>query len=196
MLIDKSYFYGNRQIPQLQEQTVIDTVNAFIESYEPVYMERLLGVALYNDLNTALESDPTLVAVENELYKNLRDGVTYVDKYTHTQKWKGLLFTTGATKNSPIADYTYFYLLRHLVSSTTGTGEKKTDSKNSTNHSVFFKQKEAWNRMAHLNRELLLYMQSSPTVYTSWIDPFTYQYKRQHSNWKDVYEMFNIITVL
>lgn len=91
MIIDASYFFGNLEIGQLDEQSVQDKLNLFIDQYEPEFMESVMGYASYKAFKAGLLEDPI-----EEKWTNLLSGAEYTDINGRLQSWKGIIRNTGA----------------------------------------------------------------------------------------------------
>ena len=101
-------------------------IESFIDRYEPEYLCKLLGEELYNDFLAFEEGDESEYSKEWDEFKSL--------------VVKG--------KNSPIANYVYFFMLRHANSTATFSGVK-VDGENlvSPQRKMIF----AWNDMVNQN---------------------------------------------
>jgi hypothetical protein len=174
-LIDHTYFFRERTIAQISEQSVSENVDAFIARYEPEIMTWLLGAALYSDFKAGLAAAPPTA----DKWVKLRDGVaSYVDAHGHSQAYFGIVDTVQ--KISLIADYVYFKLMSDTVTFSTGTGEKTADAENASPAPVRDKQIRAWNDMVDRCRGVRNYLIANPTVYDNYVDPVKNWQKRRH----------------
>lgn len=178
MIITWEYFFGERAVPQITQDEVQKSIAMFIAKYEPKLLECLLGHALYVELITGITpvavipaTNPVTYVPIEQKWLDLRDGCAYVDKYGNARRWVGLINAT--TKESLIANYVYYKYMGDLATSTTGAGERLTAAENSKMASPIVKQTRAWNEMVEWNKQLRLFLQSSPTVYESYGDPLT-----------------------
>jgi len=86
----------------------------------------------------------------------------------------------GSAKQSPIANYVFYFYSRNQATSATGTGEKQLSAQNAINASAISKQTEAWNQMVDWNRELYDFLEFHLTTYPEWDSCYTkeiYSYK-------------------
>lgn len=133
ILINEKYFKGEILIPNLISQGIgisdnicqanTKKLREFIEKYEPIFLSKLLGPALYHEF---------------------ADGIN-----TPQNKWKTLKETLAneTTHTSPIANYIYYWFIRNHTTTTTGIGETLSQANNSTIVSPEQKMVKAWNDM-------------------------------------------------
>ena len=143
MIIDSTYFVVGNFIPNLSEpdpnsQRTVD-IGHYINRAEEEVLSFALGRTMWEDLRKYTDN-PLLEMPQN--YKDLLDGVHYtiegVDCY-----WMGL--RDDITKESLLADYTYYiYFMDHL-SLTTESGEVAMDSKVGGRTSMHSKLTKAYN---------------------------------------------------
>lgn len=137
MIIDSTYFINEIFIAGQANSVDVNSsrskLSGFIAKYESRYLTEILGKDLYSDFKAGLESDPV------------------------PQKWIDLrdALANDATKESPIANYVYYWFLRSQTTTTTGIGETKQLSENADRASSIDKQVRAWNEMVDLNFEVL-----------------------------------------
>ena len=162
MIIDKTYFIGEINIPGLQSTDVQAKLNVFINKYESEYLELALGYSFAKLFAAGLAADtpPTK-------WTDLKDGAEYENADGITKKWKGL---SNSMKNSPIANYVYYWHTRDNATYTAPMGEVKGKSENSVSTSGAIKQMRAYNAMVDMTRSLheflLCKKASSVLVYT------------------------------
>lgn len=145
-LIDASYFVNELDIPG-QSNTVDSTgsaLSSFIVKYETRYLKELLGLELYAEFQAGLLVDPI------------------------EQKWIDLrnALRNETTKESPIANYVYYWWMRNNVSHTASIGEVVPVAENSQRTSPVGKMVRAWNEMVNLNREIVPTMDANYLSYT------------------------------
>ena len=157
MIIDITYFFEDIQIGQLSEQSVQDKVILLIQQTEPKILKGLLGYETYK-----------LLMAENpeSRFVDLKNGIEYTDKNGLLKKWEGLAQPT--LKISLIACYVYYKYQRNQVTTTSGTGEGKTQTQNAIPISAMDKMASAWNKMVSLNKELYCFLNAKKDVYTEW----------------------------
>lgn len=97
MLIDKSYFVGDLDIPNTGDLPVSERVTWFIQKYEPMFLEKLLGYHLYKPFIAGLSVTPP--AVPEQRFIDILYGKEYTDISGIPRKWKGLIVTDSPTLN-------------------------------------------------------------------------------------------------
>jgi hypothetical protein len=158
-IVDKTYFFGEILIGQLSELAVQDKVANFIDMYEPEFLEGILGYVSYKNF---------LLTPPDQKWLDLLNGKEYVDEYGVTRNWKGLKFTTGTIKQSPIAFYIYYWYQRSQLTNTAGVGEVKAHSENGYTASPKYKMVNAWNKMVDSVIELYSFMRANQLIYSDW----------------------------
>jgi hypothetical protein len=147
-IINISFFYGQLEIAQITELSVQATLNRYIDTLEQDFLKDLFGYGL-SKLFLAGYSTPGI-------YKDLLDGVEYVNRFGQQDKFKGLVFKDGEgeKKRSMIANFIYYHYLRQETTFTSGSGEKEIATQNAVNASNRMKQTRAWNEMVKWVKEL------------------------------------------
>ena len=158
MIIDITYFFGDILIGQLSEQSVQDKVNLFINQYEPEILKGLLGYETYKLMSAT---------TPEERFNELKNGAEFTDEKGLLRKWEGLARTD---KVSLIAYYIYYWYQRSQITTTSGTGEGKTQTQNAIPISAMDKMASAWNKMVSLNKDLYCFLNAKKDVYTEWYD--------------------------
>lgn len=90
-IVKNTDFVGRFRLSQ-NDQIATD-LNNYISELEPVICENLLGAWLYNELMADLDTDEeseTFGEFQTQKYKDLVNGVTWVDSCNVTQNLKGL----------------------------------------------------------------------------------------------------------
>lgn len=98
MIIDSSYFSGPLTLAQLGQQTVVESLDNYIQQYEPEYLERVLGYELSKSFIAGLQA-----AEIEQKWMDLLNGAEFT-YYGKLHKWPGL---AGVTDVGNI-----YYLLR------------------------------------------------------------------------------------
>lgn len=146
-LIDVSYFVGEIFIPGLEN--TVDSTNSqilgFIKKYEAKYLKDLLGETLYSEFVAGMSVEPI------------------------EQKWIDLAdkLRDAETKESPIANYVYYWWKRNEVTDSVGIGEVKPQAENASPASAVHKMVRAWNEMVDWNYTFNSWIGSNLTVYPS-----------------------------
>lgn len=97
MLIDKSYFVGDLDIPNTGDLPVSERLTWFIQKYEPMFLEKLLGYPLYKVFIAGLNVTPP--ATPDQRFIDILYGKEYTDLNGLLRKWKGLIVTDSPTLN-------------------------------------------------------------------------------------------------
>lgn len=164
-LIDTSYFFGDLNIGQKSE--VAGSLSEFILEYEDRLLNDLFGYAFKKVYDTG-------IGASTEKYVAIRDGKEYTNRSGQLAKWRGLKYTIGTVKKSPIANYVYWHWMQNEASSTTGTGEVKLNAQNATSVSPAGKMVRAWNEMVQMVYELIEFLLSNENDYPEFIDWYVY----------------------
>lgn len=254
MLIDRSYFIGEINIPNTTTTAVGGLLDWFIEKYEEKFLKEVLGYDLYKAFKAGLQEIPV-----QQKWTDLIEGVEYTDLNSNTRFWKGLVSqppsvlnaldalntisvtvgdggpydpvvgqssvtipaalvgkdfiieqrgvgqlradeysivgntltlttgvfgnsdtyfyksatlaintTTGTSKQSPIANYVYYWYIRNNHSQTAAMGEVKSQNENAASYSPALKMTRAWNEMSEWVSELRDYLDSKKSDYPDW----------------------------
>lgn len=162
--IDASYFVGELNIPNSGDTAVAERITWFINKYEPIFLQQLMGYPLYKAFTAGMAVVPT----PDARYTDILNGKEYTDFQGYTQKWRGLKTTT----QSLIANYVYYWFRRSNVTQYAGIGEVMTKAENSDNVNPRRKIASAWNEMSDWVGEFCDFMQSTqdatPLVYPEW----------------------------
>lgn len=122
MLIDTSYFTGPLTIAQLGQKAVEDSLNTFINRFEPTIMEAALGYDFYQAFLAGL--DVTSDEFIEQRWLDLLNGVAFVNIDSIKKKFSGfaggentqsiiavqrddLFIYAGVTPGFPVSGYTY-----------------------------------------------------------------------------------------
>lgn len=97
MLIDKSYFVGDLDIPNTGDLPVSERVTWFIQKYEPMFLEKLLGYPLYKVFIAGLNVTPP--TTPDQRFIDILYGKEYTDFNGLIRKWKGLIVTDNPILN-------------------------------------------------------------------------------------------------
>lgn len=204
-LIDITYFYGEINIAQIDQQTVLSTVRNFIKKYEPQCLNQLLGVGF------ALEFLDNILPVSGDMEQRWIDllyGKTY-EYHGKTYQWMGFI---NDLKESVLANYVYYWWVRKEVQQTTGMGQVKPSGENGSITSSQNTTIRAWNEMVEWAHSLVLYLDANRDVYPEW-KPYSnnrwwmlyyywplyglfssYQFRRDNC-WPDVFYKINYLNL-
>lgn len=160
-LIDRSYFVGELLIYPKDE-----ALDHFILKYEAQFLANALGWGFYQEFAAAVDASPSVTLEQR--WVDLRDGLTYTGIAQYPTLWRGLVNPT--TKQSPIANYVYYWWKRDNESQSASMGEKKTAAENARDWTPAFKGARAWNEMVDQVWSLRHYLSvQGTTVYPNWV---------------------------
>lgn len=197
MIIDTSYFNSRElRIGQIGSQEVQEKIAQDISSYEPQYLQIMLGITVYNQLMAQVELLPNIPGTTKkdlsqlpEPWNSLVNGADFQawigSSSLSMQRWVGLA-SPDDKRNSPIAKYVYFYYTRSESTFLTGGGATVPKLENASRVSVAPLQRSQWNTMVHLNRTLFAYMRANVSSFPDW--PYhslgwLYLERRDHYTW-------------
>ena len=130
--IDPSYFQGELIVPNKNDTVlgVYSNLSYFIGKYESIYLKKLLGTTLYNNLIAGLAAT------------------------TPVQQWIDLKnqIVDSTNKVSGIANFVWIKYTENQVGEFAGTGHQLSISENSQPLSIIDKRVRAWNEMVYYNR--------------------------------------------
>lgn len=162
-IIDSTYFYGGKlKIAQASEPSVAAAIAVSIDTYEPEFLTKLFGYAMYKAYLAEVGADGRM--------QDLRDGKEYTNRYGVLDKWRGLKFVDGTGKRSMIANFVYYWWMRSNATATTGTGEKNIGSKNATSTDSVNKQVTAWNEMVKYVNQFWEYLYAKQDVFPEYFN--------------------------
>lgn len=127
-LIDETYFIGELNIPNLDQENVRQALTVFIAKYQKRFLTLLLGEDVYKDFVAGIDVEEG-VEIESQ-WIELRDKLVDCD-----------------TKESPIANYVYWFFMYNNATQTSGVGEIIANTENSMVVSPITKMVRAWNEM-------------------------------------------------
>lgn len=151
-IIDYNYFKGKLQIPNVAEDTDVQTyVTALITEYQPEFLIKLLGNTLYPQFKAWYETLPLDTA-------SPFNGILVGKSFTHNGSdyiWVGL---QNAEKVSPLANYVYAQYKELNVSQSVPSGEVRVKTKNAESVNPTAKIVTQWNAMVLMLVNYLAYM--------------------------------------
>jgi hypothetical protein len=166
VLIDRTYFVGEINIPNTTTAAIGGLLDVFIEKYEKKFLTEVLGYELYKAFTDGLAE----VTVEDK-WIDLRDGIEYTDSSGKTRFYPGLISAISGpvtVETSPIANYVYYWFARNAHSQTATMGEVKSKNENADVHSPALKMTRAWNEMSAWTCELKDYLDNKKDIYPAW----------------------------
>lgn len=176
MLIDLSYFFGDRSIPQLSQPAVKDDVLWYIQVYEKKFFAAMFGY----EFDTVYQAG---ITANDPLYLAIQNGGTYLNSNLNTLKWNGLREEMVAPVAgdpdadppipdipgrylSQIADFIFWhYCVNNLSSFLSASGEKKVANQNSLDALIWPRLIRIWNEMVVKNRLLVDFLLADETLY-------------------------------
>lgn len=138
-IIDASYFIREINIPNILPSTngknasMIETLNSFIQKWEPKCLKLVLGYDLYQ----------VVLSEESQRVTDLIYGKSYVDSLSNNRNWQGLV--QPDIKESLITNYIYYYFKQSTATQTTGKNTVVPKGEASTEVSPKDKMIAAWN---------------------------------------------------
>lgn len=157
MLIDTTYFVGEILIPGLTGDNIIvagnvEEVTRFIKKYEPDYLLNVLGKELYDALIAGLAAEQV------------------------EAKWTELKnkFINSDIPASPIADYTYYHIMRDRITSSTGIGEVESAAENSTVTINTSKMASAYNDAVRQGKNIRSWLSENLSTYPEFASAGSY----------------------
>lgn len=149
-LVNKDFFILDINIPNTDNDAVLEKLNGFIGLYEKDCLERLLGYKLYKLFKT---EDSSRMA-------ELLSGAEYtIGDQLHN--WKGLKFDT---KFSLLAYYIFYFFQGSSTSHNTGVGIVTTKPEKSIPTPPDTKMVDSWCKFARLGRECISFLWNSTNV--------------------------------
>ena len=142
LLINRTYFVGELLVPngQLTGSAVANALEEYINIYEQVFLEEILGFNLYNALKTAVESD-----AHEDRFADLINGVAYTNTAGKPARWQGLVDKRiDYLPQSPIANFVYYHFTRKQHTQSAAMGEVKSSNQNSVSANPYLKLTRAW----------------------------------------------------
>jgi hypothetical protein len=96
MLIDRTYFIGEINIPNTSNQAVAALLDHFIERYEPEFLKKALGYELYTSFMAGVAVSPPV----QDKWLRLLQGGEYTTLAQELFYWKGLVSQPLSTINA------------------------------------------------------------------------------------------------
>lgn len=173
MLIDRTYFVGDLNIPNTSTAAIGSLLDWFIEKYEEKFLLDAFGYSLYKAFKAGMQDDPVA-----QKWTDLIEGVEYTDLSGITRYWRGLISSVSGDitiEISPIACYVYYWFMRNNHSQTATMGEVKSKNENAVSHNPALKMVRAWNEMSQAIRDLKHFLDAKQSDYPEWKD---------HDSWR------------
>jgi hypothetical protein len=95
MLIDRTYFVGELNIPNTSSTAIGSAVDLFIEKYEEQFLNDVLGYSQFKALKAGLQEVPIA-----QKWTDLIEGVEYTDINSKTKFWRGLVSQPPSVLNA------------------------------------------------------------------------------------------------
>jgi len=145
-LINEDYFIRDISLPTSKEADV-SKIKSEIEKHQENVLIQVLGYDLYSKFI----ADPA----SEQRFLDIIDGKEFEFNFcgkTIKRKYVGLV---NSQKESIIAYYTYFFIVRNNVTFTSNTGEVVADNENSRPASSNQKLTRAWNNFVELSGDIM-----------------------------------------
>lgn len=149
-------FTGENHIAQLSQSPVSDSLERFIDKYEPKLLRRLLGVDMYNDLIAGIFVVPP--APIDQKWIDLIEGADYGSPVS---EWVGLKYL--------IVDYVYYYFQQDYNVHTIQVGVAKPKSENSVAASPVQKMVRAWNEFVDWTCDMHRFIKANADDYPNYV---------------------------
>ena len=161
MIIDQTYFRRKLSLPQTGNTDGLADVLDFIDTYEPEYLQAVLGYDLWKAFNAGTEGS----GLPDQRWQDLLTGAEFT-RNGCTYKWPG--FQNQVSKISPIANYVFYQFIDNKITDVVlvGTVASKTD--NNREKSPLDRLVDTWNRMVDMNNTLYHFLKVKKSVYPEW----------------------------
>lgn len=166
-IITSSFFIADLEIGQSDTSAVSNSLNQFIAIREKKYLDLILG---------------------EQLSKLFRDNITSEEDKWKNLKAKFVIDVTDTIKQSPIANYIYYWYMRKTETAQTGSGEVNLKKQNSNSTSARIKAARAWNEMVRWNKAVRKFVKDS-SDYPEYNEPK--RSSETYGEWKDLYSIMN-----
>lgn len=143
MLIDKSYFIGELNIPNVDYLDGESMLTDLLQDTEPKFLQSLMGYDLFKQFTAGILVDPML-----QKWADIKNGVEFSGFDGRLKNWKGLV---NDDKKSPLAYYTFYQYMKRTVTQTAAMGEVRTKNENSELVAPAPKMARIWNQMVEQN---------------------------------------------
>ena len=145
MLIDKTYFTGKLNLPNVEQGTVNqdlilnnNELHRFIQEYELKYLTDAFGFIVARDILSKIDSDGNIIAGTEQKYIDLIDGV---------DDWLGLRYEANGIKYSQVANYVYCMYIAENERKMTNLGVTVDEVEKGRVVSSWSKYNSAWRDM-------------------------------------------------
>lgn len=147
MLIDKTYFTGKLNIPNVEQAetanpdlvTNNNNLDRIIKEYEFKYLADVFGFLTTKTIFEQLEPDGTVKTTADQKYKDLING--------DGNEWLGLRYEVNGIKYSQVANYVYCQYLYEFERRLTNLGVTVDEAEKSKVVSSWNKFNDAWREM-------------------------------------------------
>lgn len=166
MIIDYTYFVNRLNLPQTGNTDGRNEVNAFIDQYEPEYLQCVLGLDLWQAFINGIEGS----GLPEQRWLDLLEGKDFTQNGC-LYHWNGFApLTSGSnlTKLSPIANYVFYQFVDERVIDFTLVGNVKSTTENNRIADEVPRLVYTWNRMVDMNRLLYNFLKVNKAVYPEW----------------------------
>jgi len=155
MLLDHTYFVRELALAQLSQPSVLENFNFFNKKYQKKFLREILGI----DLAKLLEEDLEKIEAEKDpRFSPILNGIVFSDANNIVREWIGL---QNEDKESPLANYVFYWIATDGISYQTGVGESSGISENSNRANVDDRLVFVWNEMTQWLLDLQMYIEQS-----------------------------------
>jgi len=145
MLIDKTYFTGSIELPNVEQDTVNtdlvlnnDNLIRAIQQYEFKYLQDVFGFTIAKEILSKVDSNGVIIPSSDQKYFDLIEGVG---------EWVGLRYEVSGVKYSQVANYVYCNYLYDTETKLTNLGNTVDDVEKGKLISSWNKYNESWREM-------------------------------------------------
>jgi hypothetical protein len=176
MLIDRTYFVGELNIPNTSQAAIGSLTDHFIAKYEEEWLREVLGYTLHKAFRAGWQAPSPA-----QKWTDLVDGVEYTSN-AKTKFWRGLVSAVSGESSfdlSPIANYVYYWYIRNNYTQTSTMSEVKATNENAAIANPSLKMVRAWNEMSQWICELVDYLDAKKDDYTEWADQDVWRMRKK-----------------
>jgi hypothetical protein len=157
--ITTDFFIDEINIPNTNQAAISSRLTSFIKKYEAKFLLKVLGYPL----NEQFINGYAVPSTADQKWKDLAEGKVYTKLDGQETRWQGLINATD--KQSPIANYIYYWFTRDSHTKTTTGGEQKNKVENSDSTTPAWKQSRAWLEMKKAVIDMYDFLEANMTVY-------------------------------
>lgn len=180
-IIDYTYFVKKLNLPQTGDTLGRQNIESFIETYEPLYLKKILGYELSKLFMEGIQGsgDP------DQRWIDLLEGKEFT-YYGKLNKWMGF---SNTDLLSPIANFIYYQFMEESAYDVALVGTSAGDVENATRVSGISKMIDAWNEMSSMNRTLAKFLNANKSIYPEWEGMYQYDVLNELYKFKNSFDL-------